>query len=81
MATPAVSLYYYPHDYPQIFERGDIGGRLKEMEIGGKSYDSGGSIIHSDNFYARALTEKVGKAPFEILHTCVYLTSPAFTLC
>jgi hypothetical protein len=31
------------------------------MNIGGKSYDSGGSIIHSENFYAKALTEKVGK--------------------
>ncbi|KAL5251658.1 hypothetical protein ACHWQZ_G017136 [Mnemiopsis leidyi] len=44
----------------KIFERGDVGGRLREMQIGGRSYDSGGSIIHSDNFYARALTEKVG---------------------
>ena len=71
MTTTTVSLYH--HDNLQIFERGDIGGRLREMEIGGKSYDSGGSIIHSDNFYARALTEKVGKAHFEVAHrrTCV----------
>ena len=32
------------------------------MKISGKSYDSGGSIIHSENFYAKALTEKVGKS-------------------
>ena len=52
---------------PQIFERGDVGGRLREMQIGGRSYDSGGSIIHSDDFYARALTEKVGKVPSPVL--------------
>ena len=34
------------------------------MKIGGKSYDSGNSIIHSDNVYAKALTEKVGKGSF-----------------
>ena len=46
----------------QIFEREEVGGRLREMKISGKSYDSGGSIIHSENFYAKALTEKVGKS-------------------
>ena len=44
----------------KVFERADVvGGRLREMNIGGKSYDSGGSIIHSSNLYAKALTEKV----------------------
>lgn len=43
-----------------VFERDDVlGGRLREMNIGGKSYDSGGSIIHSSNLYAKTLTEKV----------------------
>jgi len=43
-----------------VFERSDVlGGRLREMNIGGKSYDSGGSIIHSSNLYAKTLTEKM----------------------
>ena len=37
---------------------------MQEIKIGGKSYDSGNSIIHSDNVYAKALTEKVGKRSF-----------------
>ena len=44
-----------------MFEREEVGGRVREMKIGGASYDSGGSIIHSENFYAKALTENVGK--------------------
>ena len=34
------------------------------MKIGGKSHDSGGAIIHSENFYAKALTQKVGMLNF-----------------
>lgn len=44
-----------------VFERSSVlGGRLREMKIGGQSYDSGGSIIHSSNLYAKTLTEKMG---------------------
>lgn len=44
----------------KIFERAQVGGRLSEIVVGGKSYDSGGSIIHSENEYAKALTKLVG---------------------
>eukprot|EP00116_Pleurobrachia_bachei_P015564 sb/3475826/ len=44
-----------------VYEPGEIGGRVRKVTIGGKSFDSGGTIIHSANQYARKLTEKVGK--------------------
>lgn len=34
---------------------------MREMKIGGRSYDSGASYISSENFYSKALTELVGK--------------------
>ena len=34
-----------------VFEMGEIGGRLATVEVDGRSYESGGSIIHGANRY------------------------------
>ena len=34
-----------------VFESRTVGGRLKAVELDGRKYESGGSIIHNDNKY------------------------------
>jgi len=34
-----------------VFEMGEIGGRLATVEVDGRRYETGGSIVHSANHY------------------------------
>ena len=45
-----------------VFEASDrIGGRLSTVEIAGKRFESGGSIIHPDNKYMGDFVKLLGK--------------------
>lgn len=44
-----------------IFESNKIGGRLATVNVGGKEYEAGGSIIHSRNKYMKDFVELLGK--------------------
>ena len=45
-----------------VFEASNrIGGRLDTVEIAGKKFESGGSIIHPKNKYMGDFVEKLGK--------------------
>ena len=44
-----------------IFEEKDVGGRLATVEMAGKEYEVGGSIIHSANLLMTELLEETGE--------------------
>jgi len=49
-----------------VFEKGEIGGRLATVEVEGRRYETGGSIIHSANQYMEEYLDVCGlkkKAP------------------
>lgn len=49
-----------------VFEASDrIGGRLDTIEIAGKSFESGGSIIHPDNKYMGDFVKLLGKFVYD----------------
>ena len=45
--------YFLSNSLPEVditvFESSDVGGRLKAVELAGRKYESGGSIIHNAN--------------------------------
>ena len=43
-----------------IYEPTHIGGRLKTVEIAGKNYECGGSIIHPKNQIMKNLVKEMG---------------------
>lgn len=44
-----------------LYEPGKIGGRLATINVNGYEFESGGSIIHSNNMYLRKYVEKFSK--------------------
>ena len=44
----------------ELYEAEEIGGRLKEIEIDGRMYEAGGSVIHPENFYMVNFTRNLG---------------------
>ena len=40
-----------------VFDNSPVGGRLRAVELGGRKYESGGSIIHNTNKYMLDLLE------------------------
>ena len=43
-----------------VFEMGEIGGRLATVEVDGRRYESGGSIIHAANRYMVEYLDRCG---------------------
>ncbi|XP_067144736.1 prenylcysteine oxidase 1-like isoform X2 [Centruroides vittatus] len=43
-----------------LYEPSNIGGRLATVEISGRKYEAGGSIVHEKNFYMKNLSESLG---------------------
>lgn len=43
-----------------IYEKDRIGGRLATVEVGGRFYEAGGSVIHPRNRYMKNLTRSLG---------------------
>ena len=47
-----------------IFEKGQVGGRLALMKMGDHYYNAGGTIIHPQNMYMVNFTEMFGRCFF-----------------
>lgn len=45
-----------------LFEMGEVGGRLATIEMAGHEYESGGSIIHSQNREMATFVKTLGKS-------------------
>ena len=52
---------YSPNIYTVV--KGEIGGRLKTIDIAGRNYECGGSIIHPKNLLMKTLVEEMGLSP------------------
>uniref|UniRef100_A0A3P8SK77 Prenylcysteine oxidase 1 n=1 Tax=Amphiprion percula TaxID=161767 RepID=A0A3P8SK77_AMPPE len=46
-----------------VFEPGDVGGRLATVKIGDYEYETGGSVIHPLNLHMKHFIEKLGIPP------------------
>ena len=55
--------------------KGEIGGRLKTIDIAGRNYECGGSIIHPKNILMKKLVEEMGLSPTDGMN---YLRSQLF---
>lgn len=44
-----------------VFEPGDVGGRLATVKMGDYEYETGGSVIHPLNLHMKHFIEKLGK--------------------
>ena len=55
-----------------IFEKGQVGGRLALLKMGEHYYNAGGTIIHPQNMYMVNFTDILGKAVFS---QCFQVTS------
>ena len=43
-----------------MYEAGEVGGRLATATLGGRQYETGGSIIHEENKYMVQLLKECG---------------------
>lgn len=44
-----------------VFEPGNIGGRLATVKVGDNEYETGGAVIHPLNLHMKHFIEKLGK--------------------
>ena len=52
-----------PEASVHLYEKGEVGGRLKTIDIAGRNYECGGSIIHPKNLLMKNLVEEMGLSP------------------
>lgn len=43
-----------------LFERGEVGGRLATMTLQGQEYEAGGSVIHPLNLHMKRFVKDLG---------------------
>lgn len=43
-----------------LFERGEVGGRLATMTVQGQEYETGGSVIHPLNLHMKRFVKDLG---------------------
>lgn len=46
-----------------VFEPGDVGGRLATVKIGDHEYETGGAVIHPLNLHMKHFMDRLGKRP------------------
>ena len=64
--------FFGPEATIDVFEASDrIGGRLDTIEIAGKSFESGGSIIHPDNKHMGDFVKLLGK--FAVKYLVIFI--------
>ena len=61
---------YCPNIYTVV--KGEIGGRLKTIDIAGRNYECGGSIIHPKNLLMKKLVEEMGLSPTDGMHFLIF---------
>lgn len=58
-----------------IYESKQVGGRLKTVDINGKEYEAGGSVIHEKNLYMKRFADELGLKKLDVADTDAYLTT------
>lgn len=53
-----------------VYSKDPVGGRLATVTIGGKEYETGGSILHPKNHYMIQFVNKFGKS-YNIVSHCI----------
>ena len=51
----------FPSSIIDVYEYDRVGGRLRTEKFAGNYYETGGTIIHPDNFYMANFTQTLGK--------------------
>ena len=53
--------HFGPEVQVDVFEKGEVGGRLATVTVNHNDYESGGSIIHSLNLHMQEFVKQLGK--------------------
>lgn len=61
--------HFGPEVQVDVFEKGEVGGRLATVTVNHNDYESGGSIIHSLNLHMQEFVKQLG----EFMDKDVYL--------
>lgn len=46
-----------------VFERGEVGGRLATVQLEGRDYEAGGAVLHPLNLHMKHFVKELGEAP------------------
>lgn len=65
--------HFGPEVKVDVFEKGEVGGRLATVTVNHHDYESGGSIIHSLNLHMQEFVKQLGW--FKDTHTEQYVLS------
>lgn len=57
--------HFGPEVQVDVFEKGEVGGRLATVTVNHNDYESGGSIIHSLNLHMQEFVKQLGA----LIHT------------
>lgn len=52
--------HFGPEVQVDVFEKGEVGGRLATVSVNNHDYESGGSIIHSLNLHMQEFVKQLG---------------------
>lgn len=52
--------HFGPEVQVDVFEKGEVGGRLATVSVNHHDYESGGSIIHSLNLHMQEFVKQLG---------------------
>lgn len=64
--------HFGPEVQVDVFEKGEVGGRLATVTVNHNDYESGGSIIHSLNLHMQEFVKQLGRFIYtNITHTTV----------
>lgn len=63
--------HFGPEVQVDVFEKGEVGGRLATVTVNHHDYESGGSIIHSLNLHMQEFVKVLGW--FKHTHTHTYI--------
>lgn len=62
--------HFGPEVQVDVFEKGEVGGRLATVTVNHNDYESGGSIIHSLNLHMQEFVKQLGG----FIHTNITFT-------
>lgn len=65
--------HFGPEVQVDVYEKGEVGGRLATVTVNHNDYESGGSIIHSLNLHMQEFVKQLGKC---ITNITLYGTRP-----
>lgn len=64
--------HFGPEVQVDVFEKGEVGGRLATVTVNHNDYESGGSIIHSLNLHMQEFVKQLGGFTHHII--CGYIS-------